>query len=62
VQAVEDQVGSYAATEVILVTAPDDEDPDAAHAAAELARRLRTEFRRLVVGAAADDAGLDGAG
>jgi hypothetical protein len=50
VQAVEDQVGSYAATEVILVTAADQEDPDAARAAAELARRLRTGFRRLVVG------------
>ncbi len=49
VQAVEDQVGSYQATEVILVTAPDGEDPDAARAAAELARRLRTGFRRLVV-------------
>ena len=49
VQAVEDQVGSYPATEVILVTAADAEDPDAAHAAAELAGRLRTEFRRLVV-------------
>ena len=48
VQAVEDQVGSYAATEVILVTAPDAEDPDAARAAAELASRLRTGFRRLV--------------
>ena len=50
VQAVEDQVGSYPATEVILVTAPDGEDPDAAHAAAELTARLRTGFRRLVVG------------
>jgi hypothetical protein len=48
VQAVEDQVGSYAATEVILVTAPDAEDPDAAQAAAELAGRLRTGFLRLV--------------
>jgi hypothetical protein len=49
VQAVEDQVGSYAATEVILVTAADAEDPDAAAAASELAGRLRTGFRRLVV-------------
>jgi hypothetical protein len=57
VQAVEDQVGSYAATEVILVTAPDAEDPDAARAAAELAGRLRTGFRRLVVpGREGDDA------
>lgn len=50
VQAVEDQVGSYSATEVILVTATDSEDPAAARAAAELARRLRTGFRRLVAG------------
>jgi hypothetical protein len=49
VQAVEDQVGSFAATEVVLVTASDEEDPDAARAAAELAGRLRTGFRRLVV-------------
>jgi hypothetical protein len=49
VQAVEDQVGSFVATEVVLVTAPDREDPDAARAAAELAGRLRTGFRRLVV-------------
>ena len=55
VQAVEDQVGSFAATEVILVTAGDDEDPAAASAAAELASRLRTGFRRLVVGAEARD-------
>ena len=59
VQAVEDQVGSYPATEVILVTAADAEDPDAAHAAAELAGRLRTGFLRLVV---AGDAGSDGSG
>jgi hypothetical protein len=50
VQAVEDQVGSFAATEVVLVTAPDAEDRGAAAAAAELGGRLRTGFRRLVVG------------
>jgi hypothetical protein len=49
VQAVEDQVGSFRATEVVLVTASDDEDPAAAEAAAELAKRLRTGFRHLVV-------------
>jgi hypothetical protein len=49
VQAVEDQVGSYPATEVLLVTAPDVEDPAAAEAATELADRLRTGFRRLVL-------------
>lgn len=55
VQAVEDQVGSYAATEVILVTAPDSVDPAAAQAADELAGRLRTGFLRLVVGGAAGE-------
>jgi hypothetical protein len=49
VQAVEDQVGSFRATEVVLVTASDAEDPAAAEAAAELAERLRTDFRHLVV-------------
>ncbi|HEX5610791.1 MAG TPA: hypothetical protein VFX45_11960 [Solirubrobacterales bacterium] len=49
VQAVEDAVGSFAATEVVLVTAPADRDPAAAEAAAELERRLRARFRRLVL-------------
>jgi hypothetical protein len=49
VQAVEDQVVGYPATEVVLVTAPDAEDPAAADAATELAARLRTGFRRLVL-------------
>ncbi len=49
VQAVEDQVGSVPATEVLLVTGTDEDDPAAAAAASELAGRLRTEFRRLVV-------------
>jgi hypothetical protein len=48
VQAVEDQVGSFKATEVVLVTGTDEDDPAAAHAAEELSTRLRTEFRRLV--------------
>jgi hypothetical protein len=48
VQAVEDQVGSFKATEVVLVTGTDEEDPAAADAAAELADRLRTGFLRLV--------------
>lgn len=48
VQAVEDQVGSFAATEVILVTGSGEEDPGAASAATELASRLRTGFRHLV--------------
>jgi hypothetical protein len=49
VQAIEDQVGSFRATEVILVTATDAEDPSAAEAAVELAKRLRTDFRHLVI-------------
>jgi hypothetical protein len=49
VQAVEDQVGSFKATEVVLVTGTDEEDPAAASATAELADRLRTGFLRLVV-------------
>ncbi|MFT3863021.1 MAG: hypothetical protein QM729_02030 [Solirubrobacterales bacterium] len=52
VQAVEDQVGSFKATEVILVTGPDEDDPAAASAAAELSERLRTGFRRLVIAGA----------
>lgn len=45
VQAVEDQLGSFDATEVILVSAGPERDPDAADAAAELERRLRPAFR-----------------
>ena len=48
VQAVEDQVGSFKAAEVVLVTGTDEDDPAAAGAASELALRLRTGFRRLV--------------
>jgi hypothetical protein len=50
VQAVEDQVGSFKATEVLLVTGSAEEDPAAGEAAEELSERLRTEFRRVVVG------------
>jgi hypothetical protein len=49
VQAVEDAIGSFAATEVILVTGRGEEDPAAARAAAELESRLRVGFRRLLV-------------
>jgi hypothetical protein len=49
VQAVEDAVGSYPATEVILVTAGEEADPAAASAAAELEERLRLPFLRLSV-------------
>jgi hypothetical protein len=50
VQAVEDQLQSFAATEVILVSGGADEDPEAEAAAAELERRLRVEFRWLPSG------------
>lgn len=49
VQAVEDQLRSFAATEVILVTGDPEEDPAGEAAAAELRARLRAGFRRLVV-------------
>lgn len=49
VQAVEDRLRSFAATDVVLVTGGADEDPAGEAAAAELERRLRARFRRLVV-------------
>jgi hypothetical protein len=49
VQAVEDRLGSFAATDVVLVTGSDEEDPAGEEAAVELERRLRARFRRLVV-------------
>jgi hypothetical protein len=49
VQAVEDVVGSYAATEVILVTSGAERDPAAETAAAELEERLRIPLLRLSV-------------
>jgi hypothetical protein len=49
VQAVEDAIQSFPATEVILVTGDDGEDPGAAAAAAELEDRLRAGFRHLVL-------------
>jgi hypothetical protein len=49
VQAVEDQIQSFAATEVILVTGSPGEDAAGDAAATDLAHRLRAEFRRLVV-------------
>ncbi|HEX6782427.1 MAG TPA: hypothetical protein VF125_10415 [Solirubrobacterales bacterium] len=48
VQAVEDQLGSFPASEVILVSGEDDEA--AAAAAEELRARLRVEFRWIVTG------------
>jgi hypothetical protein len=49
VQAVEDQLGSFAASEVVLVTAGSEQDPGAAEAAEELRRRLRAKFRWIAV-------------
>lgn len=49
VQAVEDQLQSFAATEVVLVTGPGTEDPATEAAAVDLERRLRAGFRRLVI-------------
>lgn len=49
VQAVEDQLGSFPATEVILVTGAADRDPAGEQAALDLGERLRAEFRRIVV-------------
>ena len=53
VQAVEDQLGSFPASEVILVSGPADEDEAAAAAADELRARLRVGFLWLVTGPAA---------
>lgn len=49
VQAVEDLLGSFAATDVVLVTGGAEEDPGGEAAAVELERRLRAGFRQLVV-------------
>jgi ABC-type transport system involved in cytochrome bd biosynthesis fused ATPase/permease subunit len=52
VQAVEDQLGSFPAAEVILVSAGGEEDPAAAAAASELRSRLRAKFRWVLSGPA----------
>jgi hypothetical protein len=49
VQAVEDRLRSFAASDVVLVTAGAEEDPAGEAAAAELERRLRARFQRLTV-------------
>jgi hypothetical protein len=49
VQAIEDQLQSFAATEVVLVSGGADEDPLGEAAAAELKSRLRVGFRHLRV-------------
>lgn len=53
VQAVEDQLGSYPAAEVILISASGEEDHAAAAAASELRSRLRARFRWVITGPAA---------
>lgn len=53
VQAIEDQLGSFPASEVILVSGPVEEDEAAAAAADELRARLRVGFQWLVTGPAA---------
>lgn len=50
VQAVEDQLGSFPASEVILVSAGGEEGKAASAAAAELRTRLRVDFHRVVTG------------
>ena len=47
VQAVEDQLRTFPATEVVLATGPAAEDPEGERAADELRRRLRQPFFRL---------------
>jgi hypothetical protein len=49
VQAVEDRLQSFAATDVVLVTGEAEEDPAGEAAARELQQRLRARFRQLVV-------------
>jgi len=49
VQAVEDQLQSFAATLVILITGEADDDPAGEAAAKELRQRLQAEFRQLRV-------------
>lgn len=49
VQAVEDQLRSFTATVVVLITGTSEEDPEGEAAALELEGRLRAEFRRLAL-------------
>jgi hypothetical protein len=49
VQAVEDLISSYPATEVVLVTADAEADPEAERAVGELRERLRVPLDRFVV-------------
>lgn len=49
VQAVEDTLGEFAATDVVLVSGRGEEDPGAAKAAAELEARLRPRFEHIAL-------------
>jgi hypothetical protein len=49
VQAVEDQLQTYPADEVVLVSADPEASEEVASAAAELRSRLRAEFRHVVL-------------
>jgi hypothetical protein len=49
VQAVQDTLRTFPATEIILATGRDTDDPHGARAAAELDRRLAVPLRRLVL-------------
>ena len=49
VQAVEDQLQSFPATEVVLITGSAAEDGEGETAAMDLSPRLRAQFRRIVV-------------
>ena len=49
VQAVEDQLRSFPATHVVLVTGRPDADPEGERAAGELERRLEPPFARVVL-------------
>jgi hypothetical protein len=53
VQAVEDRLGSFPATDVIFVSAGGEEDKAAAAVAAELRTRLQADFHWVVTGPAA---------
>lgn len=53
VQAVEDQLGSFPAGEVILISAGSEDDQAASAAASELRSRLRGKFRWVLSGPAA---------
>jgi hypothetical protein len=50
VRAVEDELRTYPASEVILVTGDDEQDPEGTEAALELASRLRQPLSRVIVG------------